>query len=285
MKIGLYDIDGKIPNLALMKISAWHKKQGDETELFFPLKSKLYDKVYASQIFTQSEPVYRYNELGGPGTKDWSKILSDEVEHVYPDYSLYNYEQAMGFTTRGCIRNCPFCIVRQKEGRIRENTDIYEFWKGQKELILLDNNILALPNHFKKIANQIIKEKIKVDFCQGLDVRLINEENANLLAKIRHLKNIHFAFDWIQIENQVKKGIKILNKAGIKSYNLMFYVLIGYNSTEEEDLYRVELLRSLGAKPFTMPFNKNDRYQKNFARWVNHKAIFESVKWKDYKKT
>jgi len=281
VKVGLYDVDSKIPNLALMKLSAWHKRKGDDVELYLPISK--YDKVYASKIFLDSLVLYRYDELGGSGTEKWDILLPREAEHIMPDYSLYNCDYAIGFTTRGCIRNCPFCIVRKKEGKIKANADIYEFWSRQKKAMLLDNNILALPSHFERIAKQIIKENIIVDFNQGLDIRLVNRPIAQLLAKIKHWKQLHFAFDNVDIESAVKKGIKILNKAGIKPYRLMFYVLIGFDSTPEQDLYRVELLRALKADPFVMPFNKKDKYQKRFARWVNHKAIFKTVEWKDYK--
>ena len=279
-KIALYDIDSKIPNLVLMKLSAWHKKQGDDVELYFPLKS--YDKVYASQIFTWSKPSYHYDVLGGSGTEKWNMILPDEIEHIMPDYSLYpNFDYAMGFTSRGCIRKCPFCIVNKKEGLIKEWSEIKEFWNGQKELMLLDNNILSAPN-WKKVFNFLIDKKITL-IEHGLDIRLINKENANLISKIRFKKQIHFAFDNIRTEKQVKKNIDILKKVGVKPYKLMFYVLIGFDSTPEEDLYRVELLRDLGVDPFVMPFDKTNQYQKRFSRWVNHKAIFKSVKWVDYK--
>jgi len=278
--IGLYDIDSKIPNLALMKLSAWHKKQGDQTELYFPLKE--YDKVYASQIFEWSRPAYHYDKIGGSGTGKWGVVLKKEIEHIYPDYDLYKIDYAMGFTTRGCIRKCPFCIVNKKEGLIQEWAEVSEFWNGQKELMLLDNNILASPS-WKKSFNFIIKNKI-ILIEHGMDIRLINEENANFIKQIKFKGYIHFAFDNIGTEKQVRKGISILKKAGIRPYKLIFYVLIGFESTPEDDLYRVELLRSLGAKPFIMKFDKDNRYQMDFARWVNHKAIFNSVKWEDYKK-
>lgn len=280
-KIGLYDIDSKIPNLALMKLSAWHKQRGDQTELYFPLKE--YDKVYASQIFKWSTPVYHYDKLGGSGTEKWGVVLPKRIEHIMPDYSLYpNCNYAMGFTTRGCIRRCPFCIVNKKEGLIQEWAEVSEFWNGQKEVMLLDNNILAASN-WKKVFDFIIKKKITL-IEHGMDIRLINEENADYLSKIKFKKKIHFAFDNIGIEKQVRQGIKILEKARIKPYRSTFYVIIGFDSTPEEDLYRVELLRELGSDAFVMPFDKNNRYQKDFARWVNHKAIFRSVKWENYKK-
>ena len=148
--------------------------------------------------------------------------------------------------------------------------------------MLLDNNLTALPEQFELICKQLIKEKIKVDFSQGLDIRLITPEMASLLSKVKLWKQIHFAWDDIRIEKAVRRGIEILTKNGVSKHKLMFYVLIGFNSTHEEDLYRVETLRGLGVDPFVMPYDKTNPYQKRFARWVNHKAIFKSVKWEDY---
>jgi len=287
IKIGLVDVDSKIPNLALMKISAYHKLKDDTVNWYKPIFDKP-DKIYTSKIFNFT-PDYKYypesvEVIKGGSGYSLKTILPLEIENIYPNYKLYNCKYAMGFTTRGCIRNCPFCIVPEKEGYIRPVAEIYDFWNGQKELMLLDNNLTAHDDHYKLILNQLIKEKIKTDFSQGLDIRLITPEKARLLSKVKLFKQIHFAFDWINIEKQVREGIKILNENGIKSYKLMFYVLIGYNTTPAEDLYRVELLRSLRVDPFVMPYNKSNKYQKNFARWVNHKAIFKSVEWEDYKK-
>lgn len=284
MKIGLIDVDSKIPNLALMKISAYHKAQGDAVKLHDPLLDKP-DKVYASKIFDFT-PDYQYwpdcEIIKGGSGYDLHTDLPPEVDNQCPDYSLYNCDYAIGFTTRGCIRNCPFCIVPRKEGRIRAVGDIYDFWMGQKQLMLLDNNLTALPDHMEKICKQLIKEKIQTDFNQGLDIRLITDDMAKLLAKVRLWKQIHFAFDDVKIEKQVREGIATLTKY-MPASRLMFYVLIGFNSTPEEDLYRVETLRGLGVDPFVMPYDKSDPYQKRFARWCNHKAIFKTVAWEDYR--
>jgi len=281
MDIGLYDIDSKIPNLALMKISAWHKRRGDQVEFYKPLWRKTYDKVYASQIFKWSNPQYDYDEIGGSGTEDWGKVLPYKVEHIYPDYDLYKEDYAMGFTSRGCVRKCAFCVVNDKEGMIQDWAEPKEFWRGQKELMLMDNNILATPG-WKKTFKFLIKNKIKL-IEHGMDIRLINKENAFYLAQIKFKKQIHFAFDDIISKPSVVRGIKLLQKAGIKPYRLIFYVLIGFNSSPEEDMERIELLRSMGVDSFVMPMEKKDPYQKSLARWVNHKAIFKTVKWKDYK--
>ena len=289
MKVGLIDVDSKIPNLALMKLSAYHKNKGDIVEFYNPM-FRDYNIIYMSKIFDFT-PDYQYpinadSVIKGGIDYDIKSKLTDEIEHITPDYNLYpNTEYAIGFTTRGCIRNCSFCKVPKKEGEIRPVADIYEFWNGQKKLMLLDNNLTAERDHFKLVLNQLIKERVKVDFNQGLDIRLILPEQAKLLSKVKLYKQIHFAFDDVKYEKAVRRGIKILNDNGVKGYKLMFYILIGFNSTKEEDLYRAELLRSLGVDPFVMPYNKSDIYQRNFARWVNMKAVFKTVSWENYKKT
>lgn len=148
--------------------------------------------------------------------------------------------------------------------------------------MLLDNNLTALPAHFERILKQMIKEKVRVDFSQGLDIRLLTDDMAKLLSKVRLWKQIHFAWDSMQYEAAVRKGIETI-KRNMPLSRVMFYVLIGFDTTPTEDLYRVETLRGLNVDPFVMPFNKSDPYQKRFARWCNHKAIFKSVKWQNYK--
>lgn len=287
MRIALIDVDSKIPNLALMKLSAHHKAKGDNVEFFTPLFSRP-DLAHVSKVFTDS-PDYEYwpdcEIIKGGSGYDMKTELPPEIESLCPDYSLYGIDYAMGFTTRGCIRRCPFCIVPIKEGHIRAVADIYDFWSGQKNLMLMDNNLTAEPEHYRRVLGQLIKHGTRTSFSQGLDIRLIDDEKAALLARVKLWKGkgIHFAFDSVKYENTVRRGIAYLLKAGIAPRNLTFYVLIGFDSTPEEDLHRVELLRSLGVNPFVMPYNRRDTYQRVFARWVNHKAIFKSVKWQDYK--
>jgi hypothetical protein len=212
---------------------------------------------------------------GGTGF-DLTTFLPIEIDSMKPKINI-------GFTTRGCIRNCPFCVVPKKEGRIKIVGDIYDFWDGRtNEIKILDNNILAVSNHFKTVCNQIKKESLKVDFCQGLDVRLITEELAYYITSINHTRFIRIAWDNIEDEKGVLKGIKNLLKY-INPYKIMCYVLIGYNTSKDEDLYRVTRLRELGIDLFIMSYNKYDSYQKKFARWVNHKAIFKTVAWEDYR--
>ena len=306
MNIGLVDVDSKIPNLALMKISAHHKKKGDEVEFYNPMFN--YEKVYMSKIFTYTRdymyPINADTVVKGGSGCDLSAELPEEIENIKPDYDLYNIDYAMGFTTRGCIRNCDFCLVPEKEGKIKSVADIYDFWDGQETIMIMDNNLTAHNKQFNFILDQLIEEQVDVNFSQGLDIRLINKKKAKKLShlNLKHNRVIHFAFDDIQDKELVEKNIKILLDNGVKYYRMTFYVLIGFNSTPKEDLERINLLKKYKVNPFVMPYkdingydmdkiikrcgfdskHKYYKYLKDFARWVNHKAIFKSIKWEDY---
>lgn len=299
MKIGLIDIDSKIPNLALMKISSYYKWSGHKVELTSPICANQYDEVYASQVFDFTDtPILPENAFVGGSGVSLELKLADEIESCRPDYLLYPHNNyALGYTSRGCNRKCPFCVVPKKEGKFRVVGDIYDFWatgdqmrggwRGQDNLgkiMLLDNSVNTDEKHFLKICAQIKKHHLWVDFNQGLDIRYLTDTQTKALDGLRLMlwKQIHFAWDLMATEKAVRDGIGLLDKYDLKRYS-MFYVLIGYNSTPEEDLYRVETLRELGVDPFVMPYDKFDDYQRRFARWVNHKAIFKSVKWEDYK--
>jgi len=284
MKIGLIQVDGKWPNLALMKISAWHKKQGDSVEWYRPIFGP-YDKVYASKIFTDT-PGYPYcpttAHQGGSGY-NLCIDLPESIESCFPDYSLYPFmDYAMGFTTRGCPRRCPFCIVPQKEGKLRIVGNVEDFYGGQGKVVLLDNNLTAAPMvHFIKIMGQLKKTGAHVDFSQGLDLRLLTDEHCEALKGVRLWKQIHFAWDRVQEETKIMDGLRTFENH-FPPRRAMIYVLIGFDSTPEDDMHRIESLRVRGYNPFIMPFNRRDSYQRKFARWVNHKAIFKSVAWADY---
>lgn len=282
-RIGLAQVDGKWANLALMRLSTYHKAQGHQVEWYSPLMH--YDCIYASKVLTFT-PDNLYlpidTEKGGTGY-DIAKKLPSEVEACFPDYSLYpDIDYAIGFTTRGCIRKCPFCFVPQKEGALQIMGDLYDFWNGQPKVILLDNNLTAASmEHFEKIIKQLIKERVSVDFSQGLDIRLINEDHARMLKTVRLLKRIHFAWDSMSYEKAVRRGIEILTRY-FHPDRIAFYVLIGFDTTPSEDMYRIEILKGLGVNPFVMPYEQDNLYQRTLARWCNHKAIFKTVSWADY---
>lgn len=274
-----------------MKLSAWHKKQGDIVEFNNYLCNP--DKVYASCIFTEN--AYKIKQLpfenvvaGGSGLQNWDMVLPDKIEHIMPDYSLYNSDYSLGFTTRGCIRKCPWCIVPDKEGKIRAMADIYEFWdRKYGKIVLLDNNILALPEHFKKITRQILKENLITEFNQGLDIRLLTLESAKILKKIK-LSELWFAWDNIKEERIIFQGLKILKKAKIK--NFRFYVLVGFNSTFEEDLYRFNILKKINQKnklnirPYCMRYEKVKKEAKyiRLAEWVNMPRFWAKMDFSEF---
>ena len=289
-KIGLIDIDGhNFPNLALMKLSAFHKQKGDNVE-FVTIGD--YDKTYMSKVFTFSPEFVNgfgnYGEVvrGGTGFNR-TNTLTDEIEHIMPDYSLYKTDKAYGFLTRGCPNKCQWCIVLKKEGLIKGNADITEFWNGQKEAVLLDNNVLASDFGLKQIE-KIIDLGIKIDFNQGLDARLIadNEDIAKLLSRVKWSKPLRMACDQKSQMKHIEKATKLLRKYNTTPKNYFIYLLV----KDIEDAYeRALFLKDLKLDPFAQPYRDFEnnilptKEQKMFARWVNHKAIFKTIDWKDYK--
>ncbi len=288
MRILLIDADSVngFPNLALMKLSAYYKKDGHEVDLIvgIPEVAPLfeYDHAHVSCIFYQNKDKvmdyvkqFRGISVGGSGI-NMSIELPDEIEHIMPDYSLYGIDYSMGFTSRGCIRKCKFCDVPEKEGYIKDHAPISEFHDPDHDkVVLLDNNFLASPRWQDNIE-YLVENHLKVNFNQGLDIRLIDEWKAEWLHEMQYYnwtfsrRGLHFAFDDPAHEKAVGKGLKILSQAGIKPYRCMFYVLVGFNTTPEQDMYRIEVLKELGAKPFVMIYNRNkNRELRRLARWVN----------------
>lgn len=294
MKIGLIDVDGhNFPNLPLMKISSWHKQQGHSVEWYEPLFSSRMDKVYMSKVFTDSKDyIWNINadEIAKGGTgyfyPDGGKVLSDEIEHQYPDYNLYNIKNiAYGFLTRGCPRSCSFCIVSKKEGiKSKKVADVEEFWKGQKEIKLLDPNLLASKEHLE-LLGQLIKTKSYVDFTQGLDARLLTKENIELLKQIK-IKTVHFAWDFMSETDKIIPKLEEFKKETKLGYQkLKVYVLTNYDTTMEENLYRIYRLKELGYDPYVMIYDKSNASKevRKLQRWVNNKIIFRSVdKFENY---
>ena len=290
MKVGLIDVDGhNFPNLALMKISAYHKLKGDQVEWCVPLCE--YDVVYQSKVFDETyskdiDYVPRANEIikGGTGYGLENK-LPDEIEHAYPDYSLYpelTKDTAFGYLTRGCPRNCHFCIVSQKEGRYsRKVADLSEFWHGQRNIKLLDPNILACPSHLD-LLTQLADSKAYIDFTQGLDARLLTAQSIELVNRMK-IKEIHFAWDYMSEEAAVIKGLKLYaDKAKHKPHGHLgtVYCLTNYDTTIEEDLYRIYKLCDMNYDPYVMIYDKPSAPKKirNLQRWCNNKFIFRTTK-------
>lgn len=306
MKIGLIDVDGhNFPNIPLMKISAWHKKQGDSVEWYDPMFSGHMDKVYMSKVFSFS-PDYEYyidaDEVvkGGSGycisivngkeVFDSSKDiqLPYEIEHIYPDYSIYNItDTAYGFLSRGCPRGCSFCHVEAKEGRASiKVADLNEFWSGQKNIVLCDPNILACIQ-CKELLQQLIDSKAWVDINQGLDIRLITEEKAAMLKQIM-MKQLHFAWDRYQDRDIIVPKFKMFKDiTGINERNLIVYVLCNFDTTIEQDLERIYTLRELGYWAYVMLYDKEHipkwHELRKLQRWVNNRFIFSKCeRFEDY---
>lgn len=226
MKVGLLDVDGHhFPNLVLMKLYRWHRIRGDDVELVKALGK--YNIVYKSKVFTYTRdapPLFNADQIfsGGTGYKNYTFNLPGEIEHLCPDYSLYPYFKfAYGFLTRGCPNACSWCIVPRKEGKIRAHADITEFLGNRKEVILLDNNVLA-HNHGLKQIEKIIDLKLKIDFNQGLDARLIaeNPDIVRLLSRVKWIRFIRMAADSRSILPVIEKSVNLFGRYGIKPYRI-----------------------------------------------------------------
>lgn len=310
MRIGLIDLDShNFPNLPLMKLSAWHKSQGDTVEWYEPLFSGHMDIVYMSKVFSFSPDYQYYIDAdkvikGGSGycieLVDGKEVyrgendmqLPPEIEHIYPDYSLYHEltkDTAYGFMSRGCPRGCDFCHVEAKEGRrAYKVADLSEFWRGQKNIVLLDPNPIACKE-WKDILQQLIDSKAYVDFSQGVDIRLMTDEKIQMIKQIK-TKNIHFAWDRYKDKDiVVPKFKKFKEETGWDYTRLTVYMLCNFNTTFEQDLERVYTLRDLGYNPYVMLYDKEHipagHRLKHLQRWVNNRIIFRSCdKFEDFNK-
>lgn len=308
-RIGLIDVDGtgRFPNIALMKISAWHKNNGDSVEWYDPLFSGHFDRVYLSKVFSFT-PDYEFpidaDEImkGGSGycirLENGKEIFDEskntnlpyEIEHIYPDYSIYpelTQDTAFGFLTRGCPRGCDFCIVGKKEGRCSVKVaDLSEFWKGQRKIVLCDPNILACKD-WRDLLQQLIDSRAEIDFNQGLDIRLMTEEKARLLNQIK-IKEIHFAWDRYQDKEKILPKLKLfasITKHSPHAHKANVYTIVNFDTTIEQDLERIYTLRDLGYWPYVMIYDKEhcQRIYKNMQRWVNNRFIFAKCKrFEDY---
>jgi len=279
-KVGIIDIEPQIFNTAYMQISQYHKQKGDTVNWWSPLTDQQFDIVYCSSLFefTDKREVPKRAICGGTGF-DITSLLSKNMEACNYDYSLYpECDYSIVWFSRGCIRNCPFCVVRQKEGYI--NPVKPKQLNHKREYIAIqDNNFFASPD-WREAHKQLLEWGLPVSFSGGIDIRLITKEQCDALNSLKIHKQIYIA--WDNPKQDLREHIKLLVD-NVKPYKIACYVLIGYWSTPEEDLYRVEELRKFKIDPFAMPYNKKDPYQRAFARYVNHKATFKIVKWEDYR--
>lgn len=291
MKIGLIDLDNteKFPNLALMKISSYYKSKGHQVEWYQQVLNVEYDIVYVSKVFSWSKdyqyPIHSKKVIYGGVAYGYDNKLPYEIEHSCPDYSVYPYlkNTAYGFLTRGCPRGCSFCNVQAHQGNISKKvSDLKEFWNGEREIKLLDPNILACKD-WKELFQQLVDSNAWIDFTQGLDIRLLTKEMADYLNKMK-IKQIHFAWDQYEMKSfdKLKEVRKWLN---FDSRKLRVYLLVNYNTTFEQDLDRIMKLRYLEYSPYVMRFKdyncQNPKlplgniYNK-LARWCNNVALWRS---------
>lgn len=294
MNVCLIDVDSKIPNLALMKASTWHKQRGDTVKLGYDPLFDHPDLCYVSKMFNFTpEPEYLPDcetLRGGPGYSLTSRMPFDDGEtydRIMPDYDLYrdkfpNADYALGRFTRGCPNRCPWCVVWRMDGnKVRHVADLKDFWAGQKVVRLLDDNIMADEDEFVADCKQLHDAKVKV-IWEALDIRLVTDRSAHALASVKTAKSIHFAWDSKAQEPYIESGIETLKRNGVLPYRLMFYVLVGHSTTREYDMHRIMTLHHLGVNPYVMPFDKSDPYQKHISRWCNNKFIFKKMTFDEY---
>lgn len=298
MTIGLLAVDSRYPNLALMKISAYYKEQGAIVEWYSNFGK--YDKVFASKIFSftpdfneyiQADEVYK----GGTGY-DIKSTLPKEIDNCIPDYSIYSQiddKTAYGFLTRGCIRKCEWCIVPKKEGSISIYRDIEEIATAKRNnIILMDNNFLASGDYATEQLQKIINLGLRVDFNQGLDARLVNEQNAKLLAQVKWSRYIRFASDTSEEIKDVDKAIRLLKKNGF-SKQVFIYCLLQKDVRECLDRLNywkmAEREYGLMITPFAQPYRELEKrgqkipqWQKDMARWCNRKWLFKTTTFAEY---
>lgn len=281
-RVLLIDIDSKIPNLALHKVAKYYEEKNYEVIWNYPLAKDSVEFIYVSCVFTKNKDKCKtWEERGGPvqiGGTGYSLIatLPKDIEAVKPRINL-------GFTTRGCIRKCEFCVVPEKEGKIHPVGDLLDLWDGKgSDIVVLDNNILALPDHFRMVCQQARENKIRVDFNQGLDHRLLDAGMVKELKSIRHVE-YRFAFDHPSYKKSVSRAIEMLQDGGIRRCS--WYVLVGFNTTIEEDLDRLMYLRSMNQNAYVQRFETC--YHKpeyiSMARWANQHHLFQALTWDEFK--
>jgi hypothetical protein len=298
MKVLLIDADSKIPNLALMKLSTYHKNQGDEVTLiqlnipYYPNKPKRhfyapsgYDKYYCSTIFTGSEEYIHGDNIqfGGTG-HNLTTVLPSYIESLEPDYSIYpDNDTSYGFITRGCINNCSFCVVPQKEGKIHQVNTIQDIVR-HKKVKFMDNNILALPSH-KEILQEIVDMKLKCQFNQGLDIRLINEENSILISKMNYLGDYLFAFDnWAYLPI-IESKLELMKWR--KDYKFKFFLYCHPDMPISNIVNRINYLKEKKCLPYVMRHiscwdSQYSKFYIDIASWCNQPNLFRKMTFKEF---
>ena len=273
MKVLLLNIDSTIPNLALKKVEKYHIDKGDEIIWDMALALGSVDKAYISCIFPENKYkclIFEGRALIGGSGYDLSIKLPPEIDAVKPRINW-------GFTTRGCIRHCHFCFVPAMEGKIHAVGDIYDIWDSKsKELFIMDNNILAMPDHFKMICGQLRREGLRVDFNQGLDHRLLNEELWCELTSLKHKREIRFAFDDIAYKKTAIKALELMRGNGLKDWQTRWYVYVGVEDTLETVYDRLVILQSYKQKAYLMRDKQvySDPRWIAMAQWTNHQGAF-----------
>lgn len=308
MKVRLTQIDGKLPNLALMKLAYWHNSKSDEV-YFEPSVTKgmfepEYDVVYGSAIFTSSLKkidIFKQNFpnsiIGGTGYNMDLKVEHiigcGDYEYENYSYSIYpEFKHSIGFTQRGCRLRCSFCVVPKKEGKMTVVNSIYDIWREgtEKKIHLLDNDFFG-QELWEQRSKEIIEGDFKVCFNQGINVRLIHKEGAEYLSRMKCMddqfktKRIYTAWDNRRDESIFMKGIEIMTNAGIKPSHILVYMLCGYwkNETFDDVYYRFEKMKNMGLMPYPMIYSESPNYKqlKKFQRWVIRR-YYHFTEWDEY---
>jgi len=303
MRIGLLNVDGHngYPNYALMKISAWHKAQGDVVEQaqeFGLFNQDPYDRIYASKVFSFTPDVdwlmYRAKEIvkGGTGYDTYSS-LPTEIDRMQPDYSLYpdkiDHRTAYGFITRGCPNKCYWCVVPKKEGKVHPYMDVDEIAQhGERPyLVLMDNNVLACDYGIEQIR-KIVERGYHVDFNQGLDARLVTPDIADLLAKVKWIKNIRFGCDTPKQVEECQRVVDMLNERGFRASFLFYTMLHGemqecydrlMHWSRQGNRYNVQAQPYINLQDLS---HRPPQWQKDMAHWANRKQLFHTCDFKDF---
>ncbi len=305
-KVGLVDVDSSIPNLVLMKLSAYFKRTGCHVDLIkigytgydhhkrvpIQLDGSKYDKLFISTIFTLNKGLVQVKNcdsvyIGGTG-HDIKSSLPNNIEHLTPDYSLYpNNEYSLGFLTRGCINKCKYCFIPEKEGLLRKHSKLTEFYNPNlPKIMLLDNNFLACKDSVSMLKELKLTGK-KVSFKQGLDFRLITPEKAKLLTELDYDGEFIFAFDRPNDKKIIENNLKKIWMPLVKDWQTKFFVLVGFDTTLKQDLDRVYFLRKYKCLPYIMRHSncyssKHRPFYTDLAAWCNQPGLFKNMPFKEF---